>query len=88
MNCWEFVKCGQGPIGDKVKEIGYCPAATDTSLNGINGGENAGRCCWRVPIILYNDKLQGAYAKIVDCLDCDFLKEVKKEEGNNFRFLI
>ncbi|MEW6672956.1 MAG: two-CW domain-containing protein [Thermodesulfobacteriota bacterium] len=88
MNCWEFKQCEQGPNGVKVKELGYCPTATNTSLNGINGGENAGRCCWRMSMRFNFYNGQGAYAKIFDCLECAFLKEVEKEEGDNFRFLI
>ena len=89
MNCWEFMKCGRELGGDKVNELEYCPTATDTSLNGINGGKNGGRCCWRVAGTFCNGKIQGTYAsKIVNCIECDFFKKVKEEEGNNFRFMI
>lgn len=42
LNCWEYMKCGRQPEGKKAAEKGICPAAKDTSFNGINRGKNAG----------------------------------------------
>lgn len=36
-NCWEFKNCGRHPGGTKVTEFGVCPAAVDTSYDGLNG---------------------------------------------------
>ena len=73
MNCWEFMKCGRQPDGEKVNELGICPATTDSSLNGTNGGENAGRCCWKVAGTFCDGKIQGVFtSKIIDCIECDF----------------
>ena len=38
-NCWEFMKCGREPGGERVKELGVCPVALDSSANGINSGK-------------------------------------------------
>jgi len=48
MNCWEFNKCGREPGGDNVSEYGICPAARDTSLDGIQGHSVKEKC--RVPL--------------------------------------
>ncbi len=45
INCWKYKKCGQEPGGNKVYELGVCPAATNSTANGINGGKNGGRIC-------------------------------------------
>jgi hypothetical protein len=82
LNCWEFKKCGRGPGGVKVKEMGVCPASTETSCNGMNGGENAGRICWAVAGTFCGGTVQGHFAqKSVSCMSCDFFKTVKQEEG-------
>ncbi len=84
-NCWEFMRCGHKPNGEKA----ICPAATDSTLDGTNGGCYAGRCCWRVAGTYCNGKVQGAFAsKIMDCVECNFFKKVKEEEGKDFQFLI
>jgi hypothetical protein len=28
-NCWEYMKCGREPGGEKVAELGICRAAAD-----------------------------------------------------------
>lgn len=62
MNCWEFMKCGREPGGDKVDELGVCPACPDH-----------GRTCARVAGTLCCDKVQGSYAfKLLDCMNCPF----------------
>ncbi len=47
-NCWEYMKCGRQIDGDKVAEFGICPAASDTSYDGIHSGKCGGRICWAV----------------------------------------
>ncbi|MBF0293057.1 MAG: response regulator [Nitrospinae bacterium] len=82
INCWEFKKCGREPGGAESVELGVCPAALDTSFNGLNGGENAGRICWAVAGTLCGGKVQGTFAeKQISCMVCDFLKTVKEEES-------
>ncbi|MGD8230312.1 MAG: cyclic nucleotide-binding serine/threonine-protein kinase, partial [Desulfobacteraceae bacterium] len=76
------MKCGREPGGPKVGELGICPAASDTSFNGINLGENAGRFCWAVAGTFCGGKVQGSFAeKRASCISCDFFQEVLKEEG-------
>jgi hypothetical protein len=82
LNCWEFIRCGREPGGDKVAEMGVCPAAADTSFDGINGGAAGGRICWAVAGTFCGGQVQGTFAeKRNSCMDCDFFKRVLKEEG-------
>ena len=81
-NCWEYMKCGRGPGGEKVAELGVCPAAADNSYDGINFGKNAGRFCWAVAGTLCDKQIQGTFAeKRISCISCDFFKLVQQEEG-------
>jgi hypothetical protein len=81
-NCWEFKKCGREPGGAKSKEMGICPATTEASCTGMNGGKNAGRICWAIAGTFCGGKVQGDFAqKSVSCMSCDFFKSVKQEEG-------
>ena len=85
-NCWEQKKCGREVGGLKEKGLGVCPAATNFSKNGRNGGKAAGRYCWKVAETLCGDKVQGTFAeKLPDCFQCDFFKFVRFEEGVDFR---
>ncbi len=88
-NCWEFKKCGREPGGEKVKELGICPAATDTGCDTLNDGKNAGRICWALAGTFCGGKVQGSFAqKQVSCMSCEFYKKVKDEEGTErFRIL-
>ncbi len=84
MNCWEHKKCGRQLGGHKVQELGVCPAATNSELNGAYGGTNAGRACWVVAGSLCGGKVQGTYAtKLLNCWRCDFMNAVKREEEPN-----
>lgn len=82
MNCWEMKKCGREPGGAKTSEFGVCPAAEDTSSNGLNSGKNAGRICWATAGTFCGGKVQGDFAqKQVSCMACEVFKQVKTEEG-------
>ncbi|MCP4157052.1 MAG: hypothetical protein GY757_55580 [bacterium] len=84
-NCWEDKKCERQPGGSKVEEFGECPAATDTSADGLNNGKNGGRICWIIGGTLCGGEIQGSQAqKTENCTECDFYHKVKKEEGENF----
>lgn len=92
LNCWEYKKCGRELGGEKVEELGACPATTESRINGVNGGKNGGRACWMIDGTLCNDKVQGTYTtKFQDCILCDFYKIVMEEEGpyitNSFKIL-
>lgn len=82
LNCWQVKKCGREPSGLKVAELGICPAATETVLDGTNSGKNAGRSCWASAGTLCGSKIQGSYAmKLSNCLQCEFYRQVAAEEG-------
>ena len=86
-NCWEVKQCGREPGGAKVSELGVCPASTKKEVNGIHNGENGGRCCWAIAGTLCEGEKQGTFVmKAYDCMNCDFYKKVKEEEGDNFVF--
>jgi CRP-like cAMP-binding protein len=83
-NCWEFMRCGREPHGDKTVDLGLCPAATDQSFDGINGGKCAGRICWAVAGTLCGGKVQGTFAeKRGGCIGCTFFKKVQREQGSD-----
>lgn len=86
INCWEFKKCGREPGGAKVKELGICPAAQESSFNGIFGGKNSGRACWVVAGTFCKGEVQGSFAqKFKNCANCDFFKKVQEEESPHFQ---
>ncbi len=88
LNCWEIKKCGREGGGTKTKDLGICPAATDFSSNGLNGGKNGGRICWAVVGTFCGGKVQGSFAeKKVSCMSCDVYKQIKKEEEVEFHLL-
>ena len=81
-NCWEYRYCGRQPGGHKVAELGVCPASTDTSFDGINSGIAGGRICWAVAGTFCGGTVQGTFAeKRESCMDCDFFRQVREEEG-------
>lgn len=82
LNCWDYLKCGREEGGNKTAEMGVCPAATDSSSNGINDGKNGGRICWAVAGTFCGGKVQGTDAdKHLSCMTCEFFKKVENEEG-------
>lgn len=84
MNCWEFTSCGREPEGKKVSEMGACPAATETALDGTNGGTNSGRICWAVTGTLCDGETQGTFAKKKStCVTCEFYKIVSSETAED-----
>lgn len=88
LNCWEVKKCGRQPGGEKVKELGVCPAALDTSAHGCNQGLNGGRICWAIAGTFCGGVIQGEFAqKQSSCMTCDFYDQVRKEQGSRFALL-
>ncbi len=85
LNCWEVKKCGREPGGEKIHEMGVCPSATHARANGIHGGKNGGRVCWAIAGTFCGGKVQGIFSdKIQNCINCEFYKAVRKEEGTSF----
>ncbi len=81
-NCWEHMKCGREPGGANADIFKVCPATTNTSTDGLNGGRNGGRICWAVAGTFCGDVVQGTFAeKESTCMSCNFYKRVKEEEG-------
>ncbi|MCI5120779.1 MAG: hypothetical protein D3908_06235 [Candidatus Electrothrix sp. AUS4] len=80
LNCWEVKKCGREPDGEKVPIYGVCPIATTTSLDGVNGGKNGGRCCWVFIPLLSNiiTKSPGCSGGLLECRKCDFYQSIRK----------
>jgi tRNA A-37 threonylcarbamoyl transferase component Bud32 len=85
------MKCERQTGGDKVAELGICPAASDFSYDGIYSGKCGGRICWAVAGTFCGGRAQGTFAdKRGTCLNCDFYKLVQQEEGmanNDTKFL-
>ena len=89
LNCWEFKKCGREPGGAKVHELGVCPAATEERLEGVHGGNKAGRACWIVAGTFCKGETQGTFAqKYGNCIRCDFYQMVKEEEGPRYQLSV
>ena len=85
LNCWEFKNCGRETGGARSHELGICPAAVETRLEGIHDGNCAGRACWTVSGTLCEGDVQGTFAKKYNnCKSCDFYLLVRNGEGPNF----
>jgi transcription elongation factor Elf1 len=84
-NCWEVKKCGREPGGNKVSELGVCPASTEPNFDGLFGGKNSGRACWVVGGTFCKGQVQGTFAnKFKNCSACNFYQQVMEEEGGLF----
>jgi hypothetical protein len=85
LNCWEFKRCGREPGGERVNDLGACPAADCPHLDGVHRGRQAGRVCWLVAGTMCGGEVQGTFAsKLSDCRQCDFYMTVRDEEGAAF----
>ena len=74
--------CGREQGGKNTAEYGVCPAAADTSFDGINSGKCGGRICWAVAGTFCGGCTQGSFVdKRPSCLNCDFYEMVQDEEG-------
>ncbi len=82
VNCWQYVSCGREPGGASAGRLGVCPVTTDTRLDGVHGGKNAGRACWVIAGSFSKEAEETAPAgHRKDCASCDFYKAVHNEEG-------
>lgn len=85
MNCWEFFECGREVGGKNTAELGTCPAAAKTELDGANDGKNGGRSCWAIAGTLCEGEIQGSYAqKLGNCLKCDFHAFVRGQQRDHY----
>lgn len=81
-NCWEYKRCGREPGGAGVATSGPCAAATESRLDGENGGVNGGRACWVIPGTLCDGTVCGSFdEKYLHCRKCDFFELVQEQEG-------
>ena len=82
INCWDYMKCGKGPGGEKTDKCATCPVASETLANGLNGGLNGGRICW---IIAENNCIEDLKCSNLhhksSCYSCEFRYKVTMEEG-------
>jgi len=84
-NCWEAKQCGREPGGAHEKDMGICPAAVETRLDGTHGGKNAGRSCWAIAGTLCEGQVQGTFAqKYKNCENCNFYIQAKRDAGHQF----
>jgi hypothetical protein len=85
LNCWEFERCGRELAGSRVFDLGVCPVALESKLNGVHNGMNAGRSCWVVAGTFCKGDVQGTFAqKCKNCEQCDFYMTVREEERPDF----
>jgi hypothetical protein len=88
LNCWEARQCGLQAGGRRAAKMGVCPASADRAPDGVNGGINGGRICWALPGTLCRTGFQGTHAqKLAACMDCEFYRLVRAEEGANLASL-
>ena len=84
LNCWEVQKCGREPGGHAVGDQGPCPAAVESTLDGVHGGQNSGRTCWVLAGTFCSGQVVGTAAKkLGHCSECAFYRLVMREEGDN-----
>ncbi len=80
-NCWEHTQCGHGPDAAGTP----CPAATNETCHGANGGTNAGRLCWAVASQQCRTLLREPHTEApAECAECSFYRRVKYEQGCRF----
>ena len=81
-NCWDYMKCGKGPEGDKAERCGTCPIVNETLAHGLNGGINGGRICWIVVENTCIDEVKcSRLHRKSSCFSCEFRYKVMVEEG-------
>ena len=86
-NCWEVMKCGFGPNGSNAKTRSkVCPAAEESTLDGVHDGLHGGRVCWFVDNTLSCSKnTHGDFSeKFPICMNCEFYWQVREEEDKRF----
>ena len=85
LNCWEVLGCGREPGGDRADIDGVCLAALAEEHDGVNGGINGGRRCWRIVGTIYEGSMEGdACNKLAHCAHCRFFSRVLNEMGEDY----
>lgn len=81
-NCWDFMKCGRGPGGDKVSKEAICPVAAEAAAHTLNGGINGGRLCWIIAESNGGENIRCSVNHNKNsCFSCQFRFKVNSEEG-------
>lgn len=79
------MKCGREPGGEKVQELGICPATTfdltDGYLDGINGGK---ACAYIFGDFCSESHTGTSRDKKKACAACDFYNEMKYRHRVDF----
>jgi len=84
LNCWEVIKCGRQPGGNRASDAGICPVSIHNEYDGVHGGDKAGRACWSVEGRRTNrDTRQSFSQTFSDCKTCAFFQQVKQEEESS-----
>ncbi len=74
IDCWTAKNCGRIPGGDKVAELGVCPAYPED-----------GKACWKVAGTFCGGKPQGSMAqKLSSCMECEFYRQLNNTTKANF----
>jgi hypothetical protein len=79
LNCWEFMNCGREPGGVLSATCGVCPVATAFQCDGANGGQAAGRTCWRISHSPGLNGQRNNLPRLSTCLSCAFYRRVQFE---------
>ncbi len=87
-NCWEYKQCGREPGGANVATWGICPVAQEERLHNRNHGHHAGRMCWLVKAALCTSlEGSGDFINTIDaCMQCNFMRLVYQQEGEQFSY--
>jgi len=73
-NCWEMIGCGREIGGEKVEELGICPAAE----------MGMGHSCWAIAGTLCGGEVQGTQAdKLGTCQICQVFNRYERLRGLN-----
>ena len=83
LNCWEFFKCGREAGGEKVYELGICPATIFEPADGFLDANNAGKACAYVAGTFCSGTIQGtAREKEKNCATCEFYNALRDRYGS------
>ena len=76
LNCWEFMNCGREPGGVLSATCGVCPVSVAFQCDGTNGGQAAGRCCWRISHSAGLNGQRSNLPRLATCFACAFYRRV------------
>jgi hypothetical protein len=72
--------------GEKVAELGVCPAATEVAADDVNEGTNGGRISWAIAGTICGGQVQGTHAaRLGTCTECDLYQRVVREQGTDLQ---